>query len=914
MMSDAYSTTVPLLFENMMKTYLPSIDSDGFDHAYPTGKIQRIHAEWQEAVKPRPIGSTDTRRKEKIISDAWVTVDADETLCPGYLLNISENHADVTDAKKLKVDGALISTLHKDLIQKNRPNFFLDDLSIEFKRGGTSNDAWDDRTSKNMESRATSRLAVRGQLMSYGERHFYFQHRMGLFMLFVNGGEFRIIRWDRSGCIVTEALNYVETAEHTKKLLQFLYAYSKAKPEQRGIDTTATRLSKDSCGWKWMQKVAATHPNDLAHADGTVLASVPEGFVIEPTRDAPDSPLFATNILAEDPTATTGFGDLSSYSNTSAMVTPVFKYVRDLFRESIPETWMCYSLKVCGRLYLVGKPIFAPHGLVGRGTRGYVALEWKTQRLVFLKDAWRPFYHGVDQEGATLKILNDAQVPFVPTLVCHEDVGGGQETEASEYSATGAKKPDVFSETEREDRPIAPMPSRSRKASGSRSTTSGGTTRSASTSDSQPPLDATDVDQSAQSSGTGGRRSGKRARSQKKAPVKLNDGIGLRHLKHYRIVVAQVCLPSSAITSGKQLARVVWNCIDGHGDAAERCNILHRDVSAGNILILPTVHIVVSKTKGRKLFVLWGGVLTDWEVAKKCVDVHEVSKARQPHRTGTWYYMSVYSVQYPGSPVSIPDELESFLHVLLYLALRYLRSSLPSPGIFIDDYFVSSGADEEGRTLCGQLKQEVICNGQLVFNRKPVNFLPDPQPESESQHAGPSAANPAPPSPLNHLIADLLSHFKAHYAVREYNAAVKARELHPKPLVSLYDVITGTPAADDDEDDGGELLLAMRQKFGGAQKLVKPNPPAVRLSAAPLELQEPSDEDKRRAACLMTHQYVKDLFFEHIMPNVLWPSKDHVGDQLKGYVRAETMSKKPRLESTMATIVEEVSTQPESAA
>ena len=545
----------------------------------------------------------------------------------------------------------MISTVFKDIIQKNRPNYSLDDLAIEMKRGGTDNDAWDDRANKNTESMADSRFRVRGQLMSYGERHFYFQHRTALFMLFVNGGEFRVIRWDRSGCVVTEALNYVESPEHTKKLLQFLYAYSTATPEERGIDTTATRLSKDSCGWKWMQKLAAAHPKDLDYADGTVLDSVPEGFVIKATRDADDSSLFSSNVLSDDPTATTGFADFSSLGDTSALVTPVFKYVRELFRKSIAEpTWTCYSLRVCGRDYLVGKPAFAPHGMGGRGTRGYVALEWKTQRFVFLKDAWRPFYEGVDPEGTTVQILNNAHIPFVPTLVCHEDVGGGnQETHASEYSATGSKKPDVFGAQEKEDRPIAPLPSR-RKGSRSRSTPSGGSTPTVATSDDQNPFDADNFDQSS-GPGTSG-RSGKRSRSQTKDPVELQDGMGLRHLTHYRIVVAQVCLPSLVFTSGKQLIRVLWNCIDGesfqsmsrhmelmhiaviaHGEVVERCNILHRDVSAGNILILPIVKVVPSKRKGHKFLVAWSGVLSDWELAKKRPDANETAKARQPHRT-----------------------------------------------------------------------------------------------------------------------------------------------------------------------------------------------------------------------------------------------------------------------------------------
>lgn len=73
MMSDAVNTSVPLLFDNMMKIYLPSVDSDGFDAAYPNARIERIRSKFLEATKPRTADNKDKRQwKEKIISEAWV--------------------------------------------------------------------------------------------------------------------------------------------------------------------------------------------------------------------------------------------------------------------------------------------------------------------------------------------------------------------------------------------------------------------------------------------------------------------------------------------------------------------------------------------------------------------------------------------------------------------------------------------------------------------------------------------------------------------------------------------------------------------------------------------------------------------------------------------------------------------------
>ena len=69
-MSDAPHTTVNLLFKNMMKTYLPPVDPDGFDAVYSTEKIARIHSAFSAAVNNS--SGNDDLVKERVISKAWV--------------------------------------------------------------------------------------------------------------------------------------------------------------------------------------------------------------------------------------------------------------------------------------------------------------------------------------------------------------------------------------------------------------------------------------------------------------------------------------------------------------------------------------------------------------------------------------------------------------------------------------------------------------------------------------------------------------------------------------------------------------------------------------------------------------------------------------------------------------------------
>ncbi|PIL30039.1 hypothetical protein GSI_07951 [Ganoderma sinense ZZ0214-1] len=899
MMSDAPHTTVPLLFDNMMKTYLPSVDPDEFDAVYSTEMIKRIHDTFSTAVGLSGKGKKDDLTKEKIISQAWHDVHKNETLCPGYLLNVSETKADGTDTKKYRIDGALIPETDEELVDEGRPNYMLGDLGIEFKRGGTENDAWDSHAKKDMEADAYTRTGVRGQLMSYGERFFFFQHRTGLFMLLVNGDEFRVVRWDRSGCIVTEALNYVDTTEHTKKLLQFFYAFSKATPAQRGVDTTATRLSKDSCGWQWMQKVAAVHPQDIDHVDGTVVPAVPLGFIVKPTRTAPRSDLFATNVLTGDPAATAGFGDLSSPSAADAII-PVFKYVRDFFRESISSTWLPYRLKVCGRDYLIGEPIFAPHGLIGRGTRGYVALEWETQRLVFLKDAWRPFYEGVDQEGTTLAELNHTTVSFVPTLICHEDVGGSgaQETEASQYSTTGEKKRDVFG-----NRPIAPIPSTRSKVSGSGGSTtsrthqssgSNRTSRAQTSSGSNGKESSSGTNSARANQGSSG-RSGKRPRTQDTVPVVLKDGLGLRHLTHYRIVVAEVCLPSTEIKSGHQLTQVVLNCMTGHRDAAVKCGILHRDVSSGNILIRPEIRRVNSETG--EYMVLWYGVLSDWELAKALpIEGKAITKARQPHRTGTWYYMSVYSLQYPRHPLSIADELESFFHVIIYLAIRFLRTR-SNAWTFVDDYFEDSRVFR-GRTICGHLKENVIQTGSFVWDGVPVRFVVQQQDQSDRL------------SPLNDVIEKYLAYFKARYAVLKYED--QASEEVGRPLPSLQSAIEAATSSAAAAAAARASQVRLSEDHWQAMCLPLDSDDSDSEDAAPTQSSTQSNKPPQAvydmAAKLATHDAIIRMLAKEVRRTESWVGDDYAGDQLVGYVplQLQSTAKRARIErkSAMQTIPE----------
>lgn len=59
--------------------------------------------------------------------------------------------------------------------------------------------------------------------------------------------------------------------------------------------------------------------------------------------------------------------------------------------------------------------------------------------------------------------------------------------------------------------------------------------------------------------------------------------------------------------------------------AYKKCKYMHRDVSAGNLLIHPEI---VRREDG-KFGIYWRGLLADWEMAKHS----DTKKAMQPQRT-----------------------------------------------------------------------------------------------------------------------------------------------------------------------------------------------------------------------------------------------------------------------------------------
>ena len=260
-------------------------------------------------------------------------------------------------------------------------DWFNIELPMECKADSTEQDPFDE-DGEDGEPEADKRKDALGQILSYAELIFQRQQRMFFFMLVFLGDFVRIVRIDHSGIFATHKINY---KVHGEVLAKFLYGYSRLSAAKRGYDPTATRILPESELYNdmvdWGNKVDANDPRD---------------------------------------------------------------YVRALFKKSLRTSWPWWKLEVHvqpahkkGRKrrpvvqrFVVGKPHFQAPGVAGRFTRGYVALPVSANdkiardaKFVFLKDAWRVDHEDIDQEGAILQFLNEHKVKYVPTLVCHGDLG-----------------------------------------------------------------------------------------------------------------------------------------------------------------------------------------------------------------------------------------------------------------------------------------------------------------------------------------------------------------------------------------------------------------------------------------------------------------------------------------------------------
>ncbi|KAJ7285195.1 hypothetical protein C8J57DRAFT_1290688 [Mycena rebaudengoi] len=137
-------------------------------------------------------------------------------------------------------------------------------------------------------------------------------------------------------------------------------------------------------------------------------------------------------------------------------------------------------------------------------------------------------------------------------------------------------------------------------------------------------------------------------------------GQAIRDHQHYRLVLDIVGRPLVEFESTHELVKCMLDALQAHWDAWIKARVEHRDVSVGNIIL------VVDKG-------ITKGFLIDWELSRYESD----DGARAYERIGTRQFMSArLSDATEPQARELADDLESFLLVLLWVAISYTPGTM----------------------------------------------------------------------------------------------------------------------------------------------------------------------------------------------------------------------------------------------
>ncbi|KAF8514455.1 hypothetical protein BU17DRAFT_68387 [Hysterangium stoloniferum] len=189
----------------------------------------------------------------------------------------------------------------------------------------------------------------------------------------------------------------------------------------------------------------------------------------------------------------------------------------------------------------------------------------------------------------------------------------------------------------------------------------------------------------------------------------------IRTFRHYRLVLCEIGRDLLSFDSTKELATAMRDAVAAHRHAFYDAKTLHRDISAANILIT---------SSGR-------GLLIDWDLSKS-TDA-EASVPALAERTVSLPQQVSAGIQCPvglsfklGKQDRV-DDLESFFHVIAWVALRATAHSLPLEELpdFIFTTFDAWHLDKEGVFRGGRRKMDLLLSlsTHVSFENEPLSHL-----------------------------------------------------------------------------------------------------------------------------------------------------------------------------------------------
>ncbi|TFK81461.1 hypothetical protein K466DRAFT_667102 [Polyporus arcularius HHB13444] len=294
----------------------------------------------------------------------------------------------------------------------------------------------------------------------------------------------------------------------------------------------------------------------------------------------------------------------------------------------------------------VGRPSFASTSVVGRGTRCFAAYDMTLNKPVFIKDTWRVDSPNVRTEAENYKAIWGRVAAITAEQderKANRDGDGDAEEPPDSFVPTLLYHGDVFS----------PAPSTAGPAGAEAPESSPGRNVPTATMRDNTPIVQRTLTQDS-------------SRKNRYSPR-----------IHHRLVFKEICSTIEDFRNPFELVIALYSALRAHQFAWEECGILHRDISVGNILLYRDP----ANPKGVRI-----GFLADWDLAKTREQLKK-SSATLASRSGTWQFMSALIQKYVNKVHAVSDDLESFLHVLNWCALKYLPHSLSNTGALSSYFF-----------------------------------------------------------------------------------------------------------------------------------------------------------------------------------------------------------------------------------
>ncbi|TFK24602.1 hypothetical protein FA15DRAFT_412308 [Coprinopsis marcescibilis] len=198
-------------------------------------------------------------------------------------------------------------------------------------------------------------------------------------------------------------------------------------------------------------------------------------------------------------------------------------------------------------------------------------------------------------------------------------------------------------------------------------------------------------------------------------------------LQHYRMSLKVIGAQLQDFAPTKVLVSAVADAMEGHDDAFWDANILHRDISVGNILVAKdqAQYRAENAPADEEVDTIQvdSGLLIDWDMS---LVIRDTGRPRE-ERTGTWEFISAALLrltrQGREAPVvhTIEDDRESSLYVILYVALRYSLhhvnlDELPAAEL---EMFEERFTMPDGFSTGGQLKMRFILTSPYSIKLNP---------------------------------------------------------------------------------------------------------------------------------------------------------------------------------------------------